>query len=184
MDGSGDLGLGGRRTVTVLRGFYEKVAPRSEEHLGVGPSLFGLARLQTHSPLMAANEAGGVAATTGTVTHFPSQPPKELRLSRGDLTVLLPDRPAMNTGVHYRLPDIVAMRKCDLVRVLESMGQAVSKRQPTRLELCACCVTWADLSCRLCQIGAVSQNWQDEMLIHVGIGLWLLGPPNSCFCLP
>ena len=62
---------------------------------------------------MAANEAGGVAAATGTVTHFPSQPPKDLRLSRGDLTVLLPDRPATNTGMRYRLPDLVAMRKCD-----------------------------------------------------------------------
>ena len=133
--------------MTVLRRSYEKDAPRSEEHLGVGPSLTGLAQLQTHSPLMAANEAGGVAAATGTVTHFPSQPPKDLRLSRGDLTVLLPDRPATNTGVHYRLPDIVAMRKCDLVRDLESMGQAVSKRQPTRLKLLGAVV------CLLCDMG-------------------------------
>ena len=38
-------------------------------------------------------------------------------------------------GLHYSLPDIVAMRKCDLVGVLKCMGQAVSKRQPTRLGL-------------------------------------------------
>ena len=51
-------------------------------------------------------------------------------------------------------------------------------------QLCPCCATWADLSCTLCQIGASNYGWQDKMLMHVGIGLWLLGPPNSCFCFP
>ena len=96
MDGSRDLGPGGRRTVTVLRRFYEKVVPRSEERLGICPS----SQLQTHSPSMAASGAGRTAAVNGTVTHFHSQPPKDLRLSRGELTVLLRSRPATNTGVH------------------------------------------------------------------------------------
>ena len=52
------------------------------------------------------------------------------------LTLLLQDRPATDTGVHYSLPDLVAMRKCELVR---SMGQAVSKQQPTQLELLVAC---------------------------------------------
>ena len=41
-----------------------------------------------------------------------------------DSIVLLQDRPATKTGVRYSLPDI---------EVLDSMGQAVSKRRPTRL---------------------------------------------------
>ena len=68
----------------------------------------------------------------------PQQLPGPSRISPGShqkIFASAQDRPATNTGVQYSLPDIVAMRKCDLVRVLESMGQAVSKRQPTRLEL-------------------------------------------------
>lgn len=141
MDGSRDPRAGTRRTVKVLRRFYEKNAPRSEERLGACPSSSGLARLQTHSPLGAASDAGGAAAATGTVTLSPLQPPKDLRLGRRELTVLLQDRPATDTGVQYSLPDIVAMRKCDLVRVLESVGQAVNKQRPTRLELLGGVVT-------------------------------------------
>ena len=81
------------------------------------------------------------AATTRTVTHLPSQPPTDLHLCRDELTILLQDRSATNTGVRYSLPDIVAMRKCDLVRTLTSVGQAVGKRQPTRLELLGAAVT-------------------------------------------
>ena len=64
-----------------------------------------------------------------------------LNLGRRELTVLLQDSPATDTGVQYSLPDIVAMRKCDLVRVLESVGQAVNKQRPTRLELLGGVVT-------------------------------------------
>ena len=37
------------------------------------------------------------------------------------------------------------------------------------------------MSCRLCQIGASSYVWQDEMLMHVGIG-W--GPLIAVFICP
>ena len=52
MDGSRDPRAGTRRTVKVLRRFYEKDAPRSEERLGVCPSSSGHLILADSSALM------------------------------------------------------------------------------------------------------------------------------------
>ena len=51
----------------------------------------------------------------------------DLRLGRGEHTVLLEDRPATDTGVYYHMSDLVTMRRRDLVGVLGSMGQAVGQ---------------------------------------------------------
>ena len=59
----------------------------------------------------------------------------------GNHAVSIQDRPATDTGVHYSLPEVVAMRKRELVRIFESMKQAVSKRQPTPLPLLGTVVT-------------------------------------------
>ena len=54
----------------------------------------------------------------------------DLRLGRGELTVLMEDRPATDTGVYYHMSDLVTMRRRDLVgvgapwdRLLASEGQ-------------------------------------------------------------
>ena len=74
----------------------------------------------------------------GKVTTAPN---KSNRVGCRLLTACPMDSKVNNNGVHYSLPDIVAMRKCELVRILESMEQAVSKRQPTRLDLLGAVVT-------------------------------------------
>ena len=55
----------------------------------------------------------------------------------------------------------VAMQKCDLIRVLESMGQAVGKRQPTQLELLG---TVASL---LCDMGRLELEALSDWCYHL-----------------
>ena len=67
--------------------------------------------------------------------------------ARRELTVMLEDRPAIDTGVQYCVSDLATMTKRDLVGVLNSMGQTVHKRRPTRLELLGGVITF------LCDMG-------------------------------
>ena len=66
MDGSRDSGPGGRRTVTVLRKYYEKNAPRSEERRRRLPFVICFGAAADPFPLMATSAAEGAAAATGT----------------------------------------------------------------------------------------------------------------------
>ena len=61
--------------------------------------------------------------------------------ARAHSCVLLEDRPASDAGVDFFMSDLIEMRTSDLVGVLSSMGQAVGKRRPTRLELLGGVVT-------------------------------------------
>ena len=91
---------------------------------------------------MAADGAGYFSATPRVVASPPaSQQQKDFRLGRSELSVLLEDGPAMDTGVYYNMSDLVTMRRRDLVGVVGSMGQSVGKRRPTRLELLGAVVT-------------------------------------------
>ena len=93
-------------------------------------------------PTAAADGAGGVSAAARVVASPPAfQPQRNVHLVRGELTVLLEDRPATDTGVNCLMSDLIEMRARDLVGVLSSMGQAVDKRRPTRLELLGAVVT-------------------------------------------
>ena len=139
MDGSRESGAGPRRTVRVLRQIWDKDAPRSEERPVVCPSSSG--QTQPHSTV--AVESAGSASAAARVVASPVvyKQRTDFRLGRGELTVLLEDRPATDTGVYYHMSDLVTMRRRDLVGVLGSMGQAVGKRRPTRLELLGGVVT-------------------------------------------
>ena len=65
----------------------------------------------------------------------------EQSLALEGLDSLSEDRPATDTGVHYCVSNLVLMTARDLIAVLGSMGQAVDKRRPTRLELLGSVVT-------------------------------------------
>ena len=68
-----------------------------------------------HSPV-AADSAGGASAAARVVASPLSYTQQtDLRLERGDLTVLLEDRPARDIGVNYHMSDLVSMRRRDLV---------------------------------------------------------------------
>ena len=125
MDGSREAGAGPRRTVRVLRQIQDK---------------FALRRPASHSHTVAADSAGSASAAVRIVASpVVYMQRTDLRLGRGELTVLLEDRPAIDTGVYFHLSDLAMMRRRDLVGVLGSMGQAVGKRRPTWLELLLPC---------------------------------------------
>lgn len=142
MDGNMGAGTGARRTVRVLRGVFDKDARRSEEPPVVSPSSPGRTQPREIALPTSADDAGGASApvqTVATLSTFQQQ--ADSRLGRRGLTVLLEDRPAIDTGVHYCVSDLVMMTTRDLIGVLGSMGQAVGKRRPTRLELLGSVVT-------------------------------------------
>lgn len=141
MGGSKEAGAGARRTVRVLREVFDEDARRSKKPPVVFPSSPSKTQPREATLAAAANGTRGASAPTPTVAAFPSQPKADSRLGRRELTVLLEDRPATDTGVHYCVSDLVIMTKRDWVGVLGSMGQAVDKRQPTRLELLGSVVT-------------------------------------------
>ena len=74
----------------------------------------------------------------------------DLALSRHDTEVLLQHTPVRDPGVDFYLPDVISLRKSQLLSVLQSMGQTVSKQAPTRLELLGVTVTL------LCSLGRLS----------------------------
>ncbi|KAL3140396.1 hypothetical protein ABBQ38_004656 [Trebouxia sp. C0009 RCD-2024] len=133
MDGSKEAGAGARRTVRVLRGVFDKDARRSEGPPVVFPSSPSRTQPREVTLPTSAEGVGGASAPARMVATLPTSHHKaDSRLGRRELTVLLEDRPATDTGVHYCVSDLVTMTKRDLVGVLGSMGQAVGKRQPTR----------------------------------------------------
>ena len=95
----------------------------------------------TFEALEVARLAGANAPAQIVASPPTSQQNTDLRLGRGELTVLLEDRPATDAGVDFFMSDLIEMRTRDLVGVLSSMGQAVGKRRPTRLELLGGVVT-------------------------------------------
>ena len=94
---------------------------------------------QPHSPVAADSAGSASAAVRVVASPVVYMQRTDLRLGRGELTVLLEDRPAIDTGVYFHLSDLAMMRRRDLVGVLGSMGQAVGKRRPTWLELLLPC---------------------------------------------
>ena len=83
-------------------------------------------------------------------TQRAAPPHLHLCLGRTDLDVLISKRPMQDPGVTHALCEVVGMRKGELMELLVSMGQQVTKRQPTRLELLGAVVTmlssWGRLS--------------------------------------
>ena len=138
MDGSRESGAGPRRTVRVLRQIWDEDAPRSEERPVVCPSSPGH---QPHSTVAVDSAGSASAAARVVASPVVYKQRTDFRLGRGELTVLLEDRPATDTGVYYHMSDLVTMRRRNLVGVLGPMGQAVGKRRPTRLELLGGVVT-------------------------------------------
>ena len=45
------------------------------------------------------------------------------------------DRATIDTGTHHHMSDVVTMRRRNLVRVLDSMGQAADKQRQTQLDV-------------------------------------------------
>ena len=121
---------------------YDKDARRSGERPVVCPVSPSQTEPYQKLSSVAADGAGGVSAAAMVVASPPaSQPQTDFRLGWGELTVLLEDRPATDTGVDYFMSDLIGMRARDLVGVLSSMEQAVDKRRPTRLEILGAVVT-------------------------------------------
>jgi len=136
------LWQGPRRTVRVLRKLYDKDVRRSGERPVVCPSSPSQTQQHRVSSPIAADGAGCVSATPGIVASPPaSQQQRDFRLGRSELSVLLENGPATDTGVYYYMSDLVTMRRRDLIEVLSSMEQSVGKRRPTRLELLGAVVT-------------------------------------------
>ena len=65
----------------------------------------------------------------------------DLILSNHDTEVLLQRTQVRDPGEDFYLPDVISLRKIQLLSVLQSMGQTVSKQAPTRLELLGVTVT-------------------------------------------
>ena len=148
MDGSREAGAGLRRTVRVLRKIYDKDARRFGEPPVDCRSSPSKAQPRVVPWPEAADGAAGASAPAQIVASpATSQQNTDLRLGRGELTVLLEDRPVTDAGIDFFMSDLIEMRTSDLVGVLSSMGQAVGKRRPTRLELLGGVVTL------LCDIG-------------------------------
>ena len=66
---------------------------------------------------------------------------QDLCLGCTDLATILRRRPIRDPGVTYGLYTLVGMRRNDLLKLLASMDQTVTKKKPTRLELFGAAVT-------------------------------------------
>ncbi|DBA92063.1 TPA: hypothetical protein ACH3X1_015796 [Trebouxia sp. C0004] len=124
---------------------YDKDARKSGERPVVCPSSPSQTEKHCVSSPVAVDGAKCGSATPKTKVASPpaSQQQKDFRLGRGELSVLLEDGAATDTGMQYYMSDLATMRRRDLVGVLSSVGQTVGKRRPTRLELLSgVCVTW------------------------------------------
>jgi len=143
----------GRRTVRLRRGAasFTKDASRSNDSTTIRYTTaqlqqFGLVTSSQQSE--DAIEAAVLAAGVSTLSDAPQHP--DLALSRHDTEVLLQRTPVRDPGVNFYLPDVISLRKSQLLSVLQSMGQTVSKQAPTRLELLGVTVTL------LCSLGRLS----------------------------
>ena len=82
----------------------------------------------------------GVSGNPGPTRHTaPLQ--SDLYLGRTDLDVLIRRGPVHDPRVTHTLYEVVGMRKKELMGLLVSMDQQVTKKQPTRLELLGAVVT-------------------------------------------
>ena len=100
------------------------------------PQLSGSSQLSTHAAPRADSVNGETTARAARVSQAAvSKGDADRHLGQHNLTVLLEDRPAADAGVNYLVSALVVMSRKQLVEVLCSMGQVVSKGSPTRLEL-------------------------------------------------
>lgn len=143
----------GRRTVKVRRKTEDSThkAARSGQ---TAARRYTPAQLQQLSLGTLLASSGGIiaaaAAAAGVSRCSDAQHHSDRCLGRHDLEVLLHDKPVRDFGVVHFVPELVQLRKAGLLLLLESLGQEVSKQNPTRLELLGAAVTL------LCSTGKLS----------------------------
>ena len=144
---------GGRRTVRLRRGakIFTQDAARSDNITAFRYTAAQLRHISLDAPSQHSEDAIEAAVLAAGVSRFSdARQHPDPAFSRHDTEVLLQRTPVKDPGLDFYLPDVILLRKGELLSVLHSMGQTVSKQAPTRLELLGVTVTI------LCSLGRLS----------------------------